>query len=291
MKYLILSVATLTFYFSWQGCIYSAKECNSYQEPIPKTTKLKRNDLPINVSDSIWQIFEDVQNVEHLEIQYDYSRKNGTVSENVSAQYSVLPSEYKHGIVLYTTQITERELAHEGLHSKMVVLGYPFFYRVKFPVHKSIANLENEIQHYLIYMELIELGITSKERDISSWRTGIEIMGTEIGKLPARVPDYVLNVMGATWTIGGLNRGISRDEISEKLPQRLSGGFSLGEQIYNRLREVNLLQFDENFQLHLWIASLLNLTADDLVIGTIDFQERNRKYYHPIDGRLLSIIR
>ncbi len=292
MKYVIQTISFVYLCFvlsSPIGCTESKSK--TAQETLLKPNKIERESLPIKIEDSTWQIFEDVQSVEYLEIEYDYTRKNGSVSENVSAQYWVLPSEYRHGISIYTKNVEESVLIHEALHAKLMVLGYPFFYRVRFPEHKSIANLENEIQHFIISKAMSTIGVDSKKNDIASWITGAKIMDLEISKIPSSAPKYVLNLMGATSTLAGLNRGITNEEILGRLPQRLQGGFPLGVNIYNKLLETKMLDMEDNFRFHIWLALVLDLSSKDTVIGRIDFKNRNRKFYDPRDGKLLEIKR
>lgn len=290
LKYANLINVIFIFFLSLYGCTNgSDNKYNSNRELYLSVQKINRRDLPVEVSDSTWKLFKEIQCIKPLVIEYDSTRNNGKVSNNVSAQYWLLPSNYKHGINIYTTEIDENDLMHEALHAKLMVIGYPFFYRVRFPEHKTIANIENEIQHYVIYNKMRKLGFAIRTEDVTDWKNGINILVSQMEKIPSNAPEYVLNVMGAAATLGGLNRGISLIEISERLPSRVKSGLDLGVKIYSNIKETNIDNTTDIFQLHTVIASLLELSSKDLVICVIDFKNNNRKYYDPLSGRLLTV--
>ncbi len=132
------------------------------------------------------------------------------------------------------------------------------------------------------------MGFTSDSKDQKNWKKGIEIMHSEITKIPTNAPQYTLNVIGATSTLGGLLRGIDIGEIRKRMPQEFCGGIDLGVQIFEEVNQYDLTNIEENFKFHIWVASLLKLTSHDTVIGKLDFHNRKRLYYDPIDGRLLT---
>ena len=132
------------------------------------------------------------------------------------------------------------------------------------------------------------MGFTSDFSDIKNWKKGTEMMHYEINKIPANAPQYALNVIGASSTLGGLLRGIDISEIRKRIPQILSGGIDLGAQIFEEANKYDLTDKEENFKFHLRVASLLKLTSQDAVVGKLDFKIRKRFYYDPLNGRLLS---
>ena len=79
-----------------------------------------------------------------MTIEFDPTRRNGRVSENVLTHFSFNPSKFEIGIIIYEKNITEDILAHEALHAQKLVHGHPFFIPgVAFLRNpKLIANLE-----------------------------------------------------------------------------------------------------------------------------------------------------
>jgi len=269
------------------GCIGEPKD--SFPQTFKIKSPIQRGDIHIRISDATWQIFEDIQEIEPLFIEYDPTWKDGNVSKNVSAQFQYRPCDFNIGIVIYNVDISEMILAHEILHAKLIVQGHPFFYRVAFPANKIIANLENEIQHIQIYKTLSNMGFNSDSSRIKNWKKGTKIMHYEINKIPANTQQYVLNVIGASSTLGGLLRGINISEIRSRIPRIFSGGIDLGVQIFEESKKYDLTDKEEDFKFHLRVASLLKLTYQDTVVGKLDFEIRKRFYYDPLNGRLLSV--
>ena len=258
-------------------------------QPSEAPRRLKRDDLPIPVSDETWKVFEDIQKIHNMTIEFDPTWRNGKVSRNVLAQFSVNPSRFRIGIIIYCKNVTEDILAHEALHAQRIVRGHPFFLPVAFPERKTIQNLENEIQHFHIYELLTKMGFKSRQKDQERWRNGITILKTQIHKIPLQAPPYVLSVIGATNTLGGLVRGMDIRKIKKELPISLLPGISKGVQIYEELGRHDLSDSKENFKVRLSVASILGLTARDAVIERIDFLNRKRFLYDPISGNLLQV--
>ena len=105
-----------------------------YKEAI----KLKRDNLPIKVSDNTWKIFENIQKIHPISIKIDYTYRNGMVSNNLRAQFRYILSEFEIDITIYDKNITEELSAHDALHAEMMVKGCPFFRSED----ETIANLE-----------------------------------------------------------------------------------------------------------------------------------------------------
>lgn len=250
---------------------------------------MNRDDLPIAVSEQTWQIFEDVQKIQELFLEFDLERREGTVSENVLAQFSVLPSEFKIGITIYTKNITEEILTHEVLHARRIIQGYPFFYRVSFPETKTMSNLSNDIEHISVYETLEKMGFDPRPESLKEWKKGIEILRTNLDRIPQDAPSHVLDVIGASCTFGGLIRNLDIKEIEKIIPKRIKKGVSSGLKIHDELSKYNLSNKEDNFNALISVACILKLTLKDVVIGKLDFESRRRLYYNPNDGSLVDI--
>lgn len=265
----------------------SKSDLNS--NPHKKLVKLKRCGLPIKVSDKTWEIFENIQRIQPLKIKTDPTYQNGTVSRNVKAQFVCKPSKFEIYIVIYDEDVTEETLVHEALHAKMMVKGYPFFYARYFPEKKTIANLSNDIQHLRIFRIMEEMGFTPKLQARKGWKRGIEIFNSNTDKIPLDAPDYVVNTIGATTTLSILVLGIGAEEIREALHPRYRKTVDIGIGIYEELKNYDLSNKKECFNALIKVASALQLNNNDTVIGILDFQNRERRYYSVKTGDLLVI--
>lgn len=276
----ILSVSLLLTFFD----IYSQINVN-------ESSLFERKDLPIAVCDETWNIFNKIQQIEKVKINIDTTWQNNSVSKNVKAQFLVLPSEFELGINIYDIEnLNEEIFLHEILHAKYIVTSQPFFYGNKFPEQKTLANLENSIQHFFIYKKLDSLGFKINKRiKKQEWTYGIKMLNQELLNIPPNAPTYVLETIGASLTLDGLVNGMKIEYIRNKIPQRLNNGIEKGIEIFKILKEANLSNVEDNFKIRLKIASILNLTQRDVVIGRLDFINKHRFYYDPINGELLQI--
>jgi hypothetical protein len=256
-----------------------------------QSARLSRENLPVRVSDRTWKVFEEIQKVQNLTLEFDFSRKNGTISDNVRAQYLLQPSRLKIGIVLYDKDVTEEVLAHEALHVLYICQGYPFFYRNVFRITKTIENIENSIQHMHIYKVLEEMGFNPRPEARKNWIEGLAVFQGSLQKIPQRADEYELRALGAEFTFSGLVNGIDLQEIRENIPPRIKGGLTSGVEIYNELKKYNLSEKEDNFKARIFVASTLGLTAKDTVIGELDFRNRIRSYFDPNDGSLLLYLK
>ncbi len=266
--------------------------CNNKKEIAPdQAERLIRENLPVPVSDQTWKVFEEIQKVQSLTLEFDPNRKDGTVSDNVRAQYFVLPSKLKIGIVLYDKNVTEEVLAHEALHVLYICQGYPFFYRNVFRITKTIENIENSIQHIHIYKALEEMGFDPKPEARKNWIEGLEVFRKSLNKISQHANEYELNTLGAELTFTGLVSGIELQDIRVNIPPRIKGGLTSGVEIYNELKKYNLSEKEDNFKARIFVASTLGLTAKDTVIGALDFRNRIRFYFDPNDRSLLIYLK
>lgn len=255
-----------------------------------QTKRLNREDLPVKVSDKTWNIFEDIQEIQNLAIEFDPNRKNGTVSENVRAQYLLLPSKLQIGIVFYDKNITEEVLAHEALHVLYICQGHPFFYRNAFRITKAIENMESSIQHIHVYKILEMMGFNPKPEAQNNYLRGIEIFRKSLHKIPQHVREYELITLGAEFTLRGLVNGVDLPYIKENIPPRIKGGLTKGIEIYKELNKYNFSEKEENFKARIFVATALGLTVRDTLIGELDFRQRKRFYYDPNDGSLFMYL-
>jgi hypothetical protein len=260
------------------------KETSRALEEAPKLT---RTDLPIPVSDSTWLLFEQILEIENIAIDFDPTWQNGNVSRNVSSQFWFTPAKYKMGIVIYDRNISEETLAHEALHALKVLQGYPMFVPRGFPERKTIINLDNELQHFDIFERLEKMGFHARTAYRKRWREGIEYLNASMHIIPPDAPRYTLDVVGAANTLGGIASGMDIEEIRTILPTRLLGGVDKAVKIHEVSRKYDLTNNNHNFELHLRIASILELTREDVIIGIMNFENRNRSFYDPVSGKLL----
>lgn len=250
--------------------------------------KLNRQDLPIEVSNEIWGIFEKVQEINPISIEIDPSRQNNTVSKNVLAQFGGIPSQFEIYITIYVKdQISQDLLAHEILHAYLIVNGFPFFYRNNFPEIKTINNLENLLQHVYVFQNLEEMGFEPQKSAQESWEEGVEILKNTVSEIPDDAPTYAINTIGAMWTLEGLMAGINITDIKSKLPARFHKTIPIGGKLLEELQKYDLSKQDDSFQAHLKIAKILGLTDRDAFIGILDFKEHKRSYYSINTGNLL----
>ena len=191
------------------------------------------------------------------------------------------------GIVIYDADITEETLAHEALHALKVLQGYPMFVPRGFPERKTIINLDNEIQHFDIFARLEKMGFQTKANYQERWKQGIDNLKASMHIIPPDAPEYALDAVGAANTLGGLASGLELEEIKAILPTRIWGGVDKAVKIHEVSRKYDLTNNDHNFVLHLRIASILELTREDVISGIMHFENRKRSFYDPVSGKLL----
>lgn len=248
-----------------------------------------RQNLPIQVSDRTWDIFKEIIKIKNVEIEYDPTWNNNSVSKNVKAQYWILPSEFRFGITIYDQEVTEETLIHEALHSKFIAYGYPFLYPTKFPVKKEIYNLYNSIDHLEIFNFLENLGFTPRLNARAKWESNMEVLGKFIDNFPPHATSLTFKILGAIETFGALNLKIKKDIVKSNLHFKISSGFNLGMKIFYAIKEFDLLKKDEKFDALLKICSLIGFTKEDLFICKIDFERKKRLYFNPENGVLMEI--
>jgi len=242
--------------------------------------------LPIKVRDEVWAIVENIQKVIPLELEFDLSRRCGKVTKNVTAQFSL--NNFVPKIRIFSNDVTELSLAHEVLHAKRVIDGHPVLYRTKFPLMMVIDNLQNTIEHIVIYHELEKLGFEVRTHSIIKWRKDIEIIRSSLDKLKIEHPKNVLNLIGAASTFSGLVDGIELKEIEEKMDSRVKDGIANGRLIYDVLLEYNLVDKDDNFRALLKLSNLLGITRNYSGITIINYITNTWYDFNPENGQQLS---
>lgn len=262
-----------------------------------RPTGLGRDKLPIQVSDEVWeilkdkdiseetwQIIEDVQEITPITIKYDPTRFNGTISPNIMASF-LTKKNFEICILIYTTDIKGESLAHEALHAKMMVNGYPNFYQSgNFPV---IDGLDNSIQHLYIFQVLESMSLKPRIKGKQGWRKGIELLNAREDLADAS--QKVIDTAAATWTLDGLMYGVDMEEIEEIIHPMFRGSIDKGLQIYEELKKHDLSDKEKAFEARLKVASILGLTKDRIAILKMDFKQHKKYYYDPITGELLLV--
>ena len=156
---------------------------------------LKRNELPIEVSEQVWRLIEEVQRIQPLKLELDPTRKNGRISENVDSQFG-FNNKFEIGIFIYTTELSEDLLAHEVLHAwRMVVKGFPRF------VGRGLGrinSLESVIQHQHIFEMLAGMNLDPLERARRDWEHGLLVTYENRGRIITRLSPRDLAVTGVT---------------------------------------------------------------------------------------------
>ncbi|MDA2930753.1 hypothetical protein MYX84_12555 [Acidobacteria bacterium AH-259-O06] len=247
---------------------------------------MKRDALPIKVSDQVWNLIEEIQVIEPLQLKIDLTRRNGKVSPNVAAQFRFHSSTFEIRILLYEQNLSEEILAHEVLHAwKLVVGGHPRFYRNRFFETKTIDNLEGPIQHQHIFQVLEKMGFDPIPGAKEDWERGIKILLKESEKIPLDRSQRELTVMGATYALGGLVAGLDSEQVRQAIPPRLRQGVDKAVEIHKELSKADLTTMQENFRIRRRIASILDLTISDAVIRRFDFKVRSSYAYDPVSGQ------
>lgn len=278
----IVILCLLLFIGNFVGCRRMRNDSTGDNE------KLQRDELPIKVSDETWKVFQEIIKIQNIEIEFDPTWRNSTVSKNVKAQFWVLPSEFKIGINIYDKNITEETLIHEALHAKYCVNGYPCLFLNKFPVKKEISNLSNSIDHIEIFNYLENIGFNPRKDAQQEWTNSIKLLDESINRFPPNASLHVLKIMGAINTFDALVKGVNEEVIKENLHHRIIDGFDLGINIFNEIQQYDLSKIDEKFDAFIRICSILGLTKNNVVIGKLDFYNRKRSYFDPNIGLLLE---
>lgn len=130
---------------------------------------LKRGDLPIPVSDPVWDLIKEVQVIAPLQL---ITRRRDKAPSNRDAESSFHPKTFEIGIWLYDN-ITEELIAHEVLHAWLRVKGYPRFSVIN---KGGLGDFENLIQHYYMFEKLKEMGFDPIPQAQEGWEEGVVIM-------------------------------------------------------------------------------------------------------------------
>ncbi len=247
---------------------------------------LKRKELPIKVRDEVWAVVESIQKVIPLELEIDLSRRSGKVTKNVTAQFTL--NIFVPKILIFSNDVTEHSLVHEVLHAKRVIGGHPVLYRTNFPLMMVIDNLQNTIEHIVIYHELEKLGFEVQTHSIIKWRKDIEVLKSSLDKLRTKYPKNALNLIGTASTFSGLVDGIELKEIEEKMDKRVKDGIANGRLIYDTLLKYDLADKDDNFQALLKLSNLLAITRSYAGIMIIDYKINTWYDFNPENGQQLS---
>ena len=243
---------------------------------------LKRADLPITVSDQVWNLIEQVQAIEPLQLQIDHTRRDGQVSANVDAQFGFNPRTLEIGIWLYGQELSEHLLAHEVLHAwRLVVQGYPKFYLKNL---KFIGNLDNTIEHQHIFQALEAMGFEAIAEAREDWEHGVLVMNELGDRMTAGKSTRELIILGAITALDPLMVGLSPDKVRQDMLPKLRQGVDKAVEINEELRKADLTDMEENFRVRQRIASILGLTAQDAVIMKFDFKVRGTYSYDPVSG-------
>ncbi|MFQ5713876.1 MAG: hypothetical protein ACE5GU_07585 [Candidatus Scalinduaceae bacterium] len=247
---------------------------------------LKREELPVKIRDEAWTVVENIQKVIALELEIDLSRRSGKVTKNVTAQFTL--NNLIPKILIFSNDVTEQSLVHEILHAKRVIDGHPVLYEINFPLMMVISNLQNAIEHIVIYRELEKLGFDVRTHSITKWRKDFEILKSSLDKLKKQYPKNVFNLIGAATTFSGLVDGIELEEIEEKMDERVKDGIANGRLIYDELLKYNLGDKDENLQALLKLSNILGITKSYAGIMRIDYKINTWYDFNPENGKQLS---
>jgi len=244
---------------------------------------LKRADLPIAVRDEVWNLIEQVQAIEPLQLKIDPTRRDGTVTPNVDAQFWFNPRTLEIGILLYEPEPSEHLLAHEVLHAwRTVVQGFPRVYPKDL---QFLAMLDNSIQHQHIFQVLEEMGFEAIAEAREEWERGVLVMNELGDRMTAGKSTRELIILGAITALDGLMVGLAPEKVRQDLLPKLRQGVDKAVEINEELSKTDLTDMQENFTIRQRIASILGLTAKDAVIMKFDFKVRGVYSYDPVSGK------
>lgn len=202
---------------------------------------------------------------------------------NVTTSFLV-NSKFETHILIYSPDIKEESLAHEALHAKMTVHGYPTFHQ--WGLLPGIGELDNSIQHLYVFQVLESMSLKPRIKGEQRWRKGMEISNTQ-DLTDAAQKD--IDTYSAAFTLDGLMYGVDMEEIKEIIHPRFRGSIDKGLQIYEELKGYDLCDKERAFEARLKAASILGLNKDRIVILKMDFEEHKKYYHNPITGELLWV--
>jgi len=241
---------------------------------------LERGDLPIPVSDPVWDLIMEVQAIAPLQL---ITRRRDKAPSNRDAESSFDPKIFEIGIGLYDN-ITEALIAHEVLHAWLRVKGYPRFSVIN---KRGLGNFENLIQHYYIFEKLKEMGFDPIPQAQEDWEEGVVIMrGLENSYRKLKTRDLILR--GTLAALDGLMAELDFEKVRGDIITAFRPGVDSAVKVYQELTEADLTDIQEHFELYRSIASILDLTSADAVIKKNDFEARTTYTYDILSGEEIT---
>ena len=247
---------------------------------------LKRSDLPITVRDEVWNLIEEVQKIEPLQYATDLTRRNGRVSPNVEAQFWTHLGNLKIGILAYVNNPSEELIAHEVVHAWRAVKGYPKIWPRE--GREIVAGLDNFLQHPHINQVLEKIGFEPLLEAKKKWGEGIKLQHEDRDKIIAGMSERNLMLLGVTTALEGLIAGLDSKQVRKDILPEFGPGVVQAVEIHGKLKKANLNNVEEDFDVRLKIAKILELTGEDATIKIFDFKARAVHTYDILSGEEIN---
>jgi hypothetical protein len=245
-------------------------------------------DLPVSVSYEVWTIFSEVINIQPLFLDYTTYDLNKGVTKNINAQFVLLEGNLIIEI-FNKEKISEEILAHEALHAKIFIEGFPIFkWNSELLKIQPFNNLENNIQHVMIFDYLEKLGFISRQEYAEKFkREGLYLRFNKINLTPGTTKEHI-SILIATGTFSGLITGLNSIEVIQYIKKGFEKDIEKGTRLYIESKKYNLWDKKDNFDYHLSVSEILGLNKEIVEILIYNAENKIIKRFDPISGKLLN---
>jgi len=242
------------------------------------------------VSDKTRELYAEISGHMSLPIVMDTSRRGGATSENVGAHFVFDQKSLETKIYLYEKRPKEETFVHELLHARYLLAGNPILFPSNgFGRNRHVpAGLEHALQHAWVFTQLEKLGYKPRsDENVERWKvTGKGLQGST-ANIPAGKIESEMIIVGTTYVLSGFLLGLKPKEIRANMPDRLSGGFVTGKQVFDATGKHALDEIKGNMALRKEVATLFNFGPKQVAIVTVNFESRTVRFLDPQSGKLL----
>lgn len=256
------------------------------------TEKLRRDQLPTEVRDEVWQVFEKAQKVIPIELVYDPTRADGEYKyANAHFGFGFYQGKVKFQIRYYNPNIKEVTLYHEILHVTFFIEGYPSYrsYSDSESNDGLIGDISSVIQHFKIFPMLKDMGFDIVGLTFEQWNTSYSGHRKEMLGLMDAPIEYI-NAYEGILTLLGLNQGLKTSDIEEILNPVGDKGIEMGAKVYKKYHSNKIMSKTRMFQAHIDVYNTFYpfFYFNQVTIAKLDFHKGKIREYMPSNGKLYS---